>query len=208
MNPPLAYESRRFANGGLRGCRPIGFVSHQAPVSAAPRRGGTDDPRPFEYHAPTSVEAALALLATHGGERNYWPAGHSLLPMMKLRFADPAHLIDLNRIDTLKGIRLKGNEIRIGAMTSENDLNLVAAADRALPPAGRDRAFDFRSAGTLSRHHRGGTSRTVTRVTITRLSCCVSAASFVLRGSGGERVVPAEGYFLGTTPPLSSPTRS
>ena len=79
-------------------------------------------PRPFEYHAPTSVDAALALLATHGSEAKLLAGGHSLLPMMKLRFAEPAHLIDLNRIGTLKGIHLEGNEIRIGAMTSENDL--------------------------------------------------------------------------------------
>ena len=78
--------------------------------------------RPFEYHAPTSVEAALALLATHGSEAKLLAGGHSLLPMMKLRFADPAHLIDLNRINSLKGIRLEGNELRIGAMTCENDL--------------------------------------------------------------------------------------
>ena len=57
-------------------------------------------PRPFEYHAPTSVEAALALLATHGSEAKLLAGGHSLLPMMKLRFADPAHLIDLNRINS------------------------------------------------------------------------------------------------------------
>ena len=79
-------------------------------------------PRPFEYHAPTSVDAALALLATHGLEAKLLAGGHSLLPMMKLRFAEPAHLIDLNRISSLKGIRLEGNELRIGAMTTENDL--------------------------------------------------------------------------------------
>jgi len=73
--------------------------------------------------------------------------------MMKLRFADPAHLIDLNRIGSLKGIRLEGNEIRIGAMTSENDLIWSPLlASTALCWSRRE--SDFRPAGTLSRHHR------------------------------------------------------
>src|SRR6516162_8600564 len=79
-------------------------------------------PRPFEYHAPTSVQDALALLCAHGGDAKLLAGGHSLLPMMKLRFAEPGHLIDLGRIGELRGIRLDGSEIRIGAMTTENDL--------------------------------------------------------------------------------------
>ena len=154
-------------------------------------------PRPFEYHAPTSVDAALALLATLGSEAKLLAGGHSLLPMMKLRFADPAHLIDLNRISTLKGIRLEGNEIRIGAMTSENDLIwspllvehcplLVETARLISDPQVRYRGT---IGGDISHGDPGNDHPAV--------MLCLGA-SFVLKGSGGERVVPANGYFLGT----------
>jgi carbon-monoxide dehydrogenase medium subunit len=154
-------------------------------------------PRPFEYHAPTSVDAALALLATHGSEAKLLAGGHSLLPMMKLRFADPAHLIDLNRISSLKGIRLEGNELRIGAMTSENDLIwspllaehcplLVETARQISDPQVRYRGT---IGGDISHGDPGNDHPAV--------MLCLGA-SFVLKGSGGERVVAADGYFLGT----------
>ena len=154
-------------------------------------------PRPFEYYAPTSVDAALALLATHGSEAKLLAGGHSLLPMMKLRFADPAHLIDLNRISTLKGIRLEGNEIRIGAMTTENDLiwsPLLAEHCPLLVETARlisDPQVRYRGTigGDISHGDPGNDHPAV--------MLCLGA-SFVLKGSGGERVVPADGYFLGT----------
>jgi carbon-monoxide dehydrogenase medium subunit len=154
-------------------------------------------PRPFEYHAPTSVDAALALLATHGSEAKLLAGGHSLLPMMKLRFADPAHLIDLNRISSLKGIRLEGNELRIGAMTCENDLiwsPLLAQHCPLLVETARlisDPQVRYRGTigGDISHGDPGNDHPAV--------MLCLGA-SFVLKGGGGERVVPADGYFLGT----------
>jgi carbon-monoxide dehydrogenase medium subunit len=79
-------------------------------------------PAPFEYHAPRSVAEAVSLLSELGPEAKLLAGGHSLLPMMKLRFAQPSHLIDLGKIDGLRGIRQVGDEIRIGAMTTEHDL--------------------------------------------------------------------------------------
>lgn len=154
-------------------------------------------PRPFEYHAPTSVDGALALLATHGLEAKLLAGGHSLLPMMKLRFAEPAHLIDLNRISSLKGIRLEGNELRIGAMTTENDLiwsSLLAEHCPLLVETARlisDPQVRYRGTlgGDISHGDPGNDHPAV--------MLCLRA-SFVLRGGGGERVVPADGYFLGT----------
>jgi carbon-monoxide dehydrogenase medium subunit len=139
----------------------------------------------------------LALLATHGSEAKLLAGGHSLLPMMKLRFADPAHLIDLNRISTLKGIRLEGNEIRIGAMTSENDLiwsPLLAEHCPLLVETARlisDPQVRYRGTigGDISHGDPGNDHPAV--------MLCLGA-SFVLKGSSGERVVPADGYFLGT----------
>ena len=66
-------------------------------------------PREFEYHAPKSIPAMrLGLLEQFGDEAKLLAGGHSLLPMMKLRFAQPGHLIDLGGIRELKGIREEG----------------------------------------------------------------------------------------------------
>ena len=61
-------------------------------------------PPPFDYHAPTTVGEALKLLADLGDDAKLLAGGHSLLPVMKLRFAEPAHLIDLNRVGELASI--------------------------------------------------------------------------------------------------------
>ncbi len=79
-------------------------------------------PRDFEYYAPKSIPDALELLKQFGDEAKLLAGGHSLLPMMKMRFAQPGHLIDLGKISELKGIREEGGTIRIGAMTTENEL--------------------------------------------------------------------------------------
>src|SRR5512136_3267812 len=79
-------------------------------------------PAGFDYHAPRSVSDAIKLLGSLGPDAKLLAGGHSLLPMMKLRFAQPAHLIDLGRIRDLKGIREEGGVLRIGAMTTENEL--------------------------------------------------------------------------------------
>lgn len=90
-------------------------------------------PPTFDYHAPRSVGEALTLLGTLGSDAKLLAGGHSLLPMMKLRFAQPAHLIDLNRIAELRGIREEGATICIGAMTVENELIASALLQAKVP---------------------------------------------------------------------------
>jgi len=79
-------------------------------------------PGAFAYHRPTSVKEALSLLAQFGEEGRALAGGHSLIPMMKLRLATPEHLIDLAGVAELKGIRADGDDIVIGAMTTQHDL--------------------------------------------------------------------------------------
>ena len=79
-------------------------------------------PREFDYHAPKSIPDALGLLKQFGDEAKLLAGGHSLLPMMKMRFAQPGHLIDIGRIPELKGIREAAGTLHIGAMTTENEL--------------------------------------------------------------------------------------
>ena len=79
-------------------------------------------PASFEYERATSVEGAIASLQRLGSEARVIAGGHSLLPMMKLRLANPEHLIDINDLTELSYIREEGDELRIGALTRHVDL--------------------------------------------------------------------------------------
>ena len=79
-------------------------------------------PGSFSYHRPATVADAVKLLSTLGDEARPLAGGHSLVPMMKLRLATPAHLIDLHGVAALKGIRRDGNKVVIGAMTTQHEL--------------------------------------------------------------------------------------
>ena len=154
-------------------------------------------PGTFEYHAPSSLDEVLQLLSQYPDEAKLLAGGHSLLPMMKLRFASPAHLIDLNRIEALKGIREDNGVLRIGAMTTENELigsELLRAKCPLLAEAARQIADpQVRNCGTIGgdiAHGDPGNDHPAIMLAL--------GASFVVRGPGGERVVPADGFFLGT----------
>src|SRR5262245_10604818 len=79
-------------------------------------------PGAFAYHRPASVKEAVGLLAQFGEDGRALAGGHSLIPMMKLRLATPANLVDLGGIAELKGIKSDGGDIVIGAMTTQHDL--------------------------------------------------------------------------------------
>jgi carbon-monoxide dehydrogenase medium subunit len=154
-------------------------------------------PSGFDYHAPRSVGDAIALLGQYGGDAKLLAGGHSLLPMMKLRFAQPAHLIDLNRIDSLRGIREEGATIVIGAMTVENELIRSPLLQQKLPlltEAAKQIADpQVRNRGTIGgdiAHGDPGNDHPA-------LSIALDAV-FVLEGPGGSRQVAADGFFQGT----------
>ena len=79
-------------------------------------------PATFDYAAPESLEEAFALLEQHGDEAKILAGGHSLIPMMKLRFASPEFLIDINNIPGLSYIKEEDGYLKIGAMTREAEL--------------------------------------------------------------------------------------
>jgi carbon-monoxide dehydrogenase medium subunit len=154
-------------------------------------------PREFEYHAPRSISDAIGLLAQFGDEAKLLAGGHSLLPMMKMRFAQPGHLIDLGRIPELKGIREEGGTLRIGAMTTENELIWSKLLQDKCPllVEGARLISDpqVRYKGTIGgdiAHGDPGNDHPALMLAL--------RASFVLRGGSGERVVPADGFFIGT----------
>ena len=76
-------------------------------------------PSSFDYTAPSSLDEALELLQDLGDDAKILAGGHSLIPMMKLRFAEPEHLIDLNNVPELSYLKIEGGMLRIGAMTRE-----------------------------------------------------------------------------------------
>jgi aerobic carbon-monoxide dehydrogenase medium subunit len=90
-------------------------------------------PGPFEYHRPATVADAVKLLADFGDEARPLAGGHSLVPMMKLRLATPGHLIDLHGVAGLKGIRRDGNNVVIGAMTTQAELLASNEIAKSLP---------------------------------------------------------------------------
>ncbi len=79
-------------------------------------------PANFTYHKATSLAEAIALSQTHGEEAKFMSGGHSLLPMMKLRFATPSHIIDISKIDGLSYIKEDGDTLKIGALTTQTEL--------------------------------------------------------------------------------------
>ena len=154
-------------------------------------------PGTFEYHAPTTVADALSLLGQYGDEAKVMAGGHSLLPMMKLRFAEPAHLIDLNGIAELRGINETKGVIHIGAMTTENQLidsQLLWEKCPLIPEAAKLIADpQVRNRGTIGgdiAHGDPGNDHPAIMLAL--------GASFVLAGPNGERTLPADGFFLGT----------
>ena len=154
-------------------------------------------PPKFEYHAPRSVAEAVALLGQFGSDAKLLAGGHSLLPMMKLRFAQPEHLIDINRIPELRGVCEDGATVVIGAMTVENELirsPILQAKVPLLSEAAKLIADpQVRNRGTIGgdiAHGDPGNDHPALSL--------VCDAEFVLEGPNGRRTVPANGFFLGT----------
>jgi carbon-monoxide dehydrogenase medium subunit len=161
-------------------------------------------PPAFDYHAPRSVADAIKLLGELGPDAKLLAGGHSLLPMMKLRFAQPSHLIDLGKIADLRGIAQAGDQIHIGAMTTENDLLRSALLAEKVPllveGAGWIADPQVRYKGTIGgdiSHGDPGNDHPALMLALD--------ASFVLKGRAGERVVKADGFFLGLYSTLLEP---
>jgi carbon-monoxide dehydrogenase medium subunit len=154
-------------------------------------------PPSFEYHSPSSIDDAVALLSQLGDDAKVLAGGHSLLPMMKLRFAEPEHLVDINNIDSLKGIREDNGDIVIGAMTSENALiasDLLQQRCPLLPEVARQIADpQVRNRGTIGgdiAHGDPGNDHPAIMMALD--------ARFTLVGPNGSREVAANDFFLGT----------
>ena len=149
-----------------------------------------------EYEAPRAVSEAVALLAEHQDEASVLAGGQSLIPLLALRLAQPALLIDINGIDELSGVSATDGWVAIGAMTREylaeesgtiaDAVPLLAAA---LPLIGHEA---IRSRGTVG----GSLAHADPAAELPAVARALDA-EFVVRGPSGERVVPASEWFEG-----------
>jgi carbon-monoxide dehydrogenase medium subunit len=153
-------------------------------------------PAPFGYERATSLDGAISALREHGSEARIIAGGHSLLPMMKLRLANPEYLVDINELSELAYIREQDGEIRIGALTRHVDLlkSDVLAARFALFRDAEEVIADpvVRNRGTI-----GGSLCQADAAEDLSAVCSAAKAQVVIRGADGERVVSMEGFHVG-----------
>jgi aerobic carbon-monoxide dehydrogenase medium subunit len=153
-------------------------------------------PAPFEYERASSVEGAIASLQTLGSGARVIAGGHSLLPMMKLRLAKPEHLIDINDLTELSFIREEGGEIRIGALTRHVTLLKSDLLARHLPLF-RDAEHVIADPVVRNRGTIGGSLCQADAAEDLSAVCAAAKADVVIRGTGGERVVPMGDFHVG-----------
>jgi len=153
-------------------------------------------PAAFEYERATSVEGAIASLERLGPEARIIAGGHSLLPMMKLRLANPEHLIDINDLKELAYIREAGGEIRIGALTRHVDLLKSELLARHFPLF-RDAEHVIADPVVRNRGTIGGSLCQADPAEDLSAVCTAAKAKVVIRGVSGERVVGMEDFHVG-----------
>jgi carbon-monoxide dehydrogenase medium subunit len=153
-------------------------------------------PGSFEYHRPTSLAAATALLHELGDGGRVLAGGHSLIPMMKLRLATPEHLVDLRGIAELHGLGRAGDDVAIGAMTTQAEL--IADKDLAdAIPLLREAALQIadpqvRNVGTIGGNVANGDPAN----DMPAVMQCLGAA-FELSGPTGVRRIAARDFYEG-----------
>ena len=153
-------------------------------------------PAPFGYERATSVDGAIASLERLGSEARVIAGGHSLLPMMKLRLANPEHLVDINDLTELAYIREQGDEVRIGALTRHVDL-LKSDALAEHFPVFRDAEEVIADPVVRNRGTIGGSLCQADAAEDLSAVCSALKATVVIRGPQGERTVRMEDFHVG-----------
>ena len=159
------------------------------------------------YEAPATVAEAVDLLAEHRDEASVLAGGQSLIPLLALRLARPAVLVDINGVDELSGVSVTDGCVAIGAMTreyaaeeSETIADTVPLLAAALPLIGHEA---IRSRGTIG----GSLAHADPAAELPAVARALDA-EFVVRSRSGERVIPAAEFFEGYLTTAAVPTRS
>lgn len=152
-------------------------------------------PPAFEYLRPNTIPEAITLLRQHGEDAKILSGGQSLIPMMKLRIARPGYLIDINRISGLSYIKEEGGFLKIGGLTREAELE-ASPLIRSKYPILLDTSLviadpQVRNLATVGGNLAHGDPANDHPATMLALG-----AQVVATGSGGERVIPIEEFFL------------
>jgi aerobic carbon-monoxide dehydrogenase medium subunit len=152
-------------------------------------------PAAFDYHRATTVDEAIALLQQYGDEAKILAGGHSLLPTMKLRLAQPAHLVDIGRISGLSYIREDNGAVAVGAMTTYRTIELsdLLRSYFALLPEGTVMIGDqqVRNRGTI-----GGSIAHSDPAADTPGMVLALKADIIAQGPGGKRTIKADDFFM------------
>ena len=153
------------------------------------------NPSQFAYQRAESVDEAIALLQKHGEGAKLIAGGHSLLPIMKLRLAEPELLIDIGRIPQLGGVRREDGEIAIGALVTHHHVATDAQIRSTVPLLGDAAARvgdrQVRNRGTI-----GGALAHADAAADYPAAILSLDATIVARGPRGEREIPAREFFL------------
>ena len=154
-------------------------------------------PARFEYHAPSTVADVLALLHEHGDEAKPLAGGQSLVPMLALRLTRFEHLIDLNRVPELQGVKSTNGTITVGGMTRQASVGRdrqiadgVPLLARATPLIGH---FQIRNRGTL-----GGSLAHADPASEYPAVAMALRAQFEVASTAGQRTVVADDFFVST----------
>jgi carbon-monoxide dehydrogenase medium subunit len=153
-------------------------------------------PAAFEYHRATTVDDALALLSQYGDDGKLIAGGHSLLPVMKLRFARPTHLIDIRRVPELAGIREEDGVLRIGATTTHAVVAESGVIRHRVPmlaeAAGRIADAQVRNMGTIG----GSLAHADPAADLPAVTLALGVELRVV-GRRGPRTIPVDEFFTG-----------
>lgn len=153
-------------------------------------------PAAFDYVRAESAEEAISLIGQHGDESKFLAGGHSLIPLMKLRLAQPTVLIDIGRLDDLSYIRDAGDHIAIGAMTRHMDVETSPILAEHVPLL----AHAASHVGDPQVRHRGtiggsiAHSDSASDLPATTLAL---GATYVAQGPGGTREIAAGDFYKG-----------
>jgi len=152
-------------------------------------------PAKFDYHAPTSLDDAVALLQRYGGDAKILAGGQSLMPLLNFRLSRPAALVDLNRIASLAYIREENGQVRLGAMTRQRTIEFSPVVARRLPLLSEATKWvghlPIRTRGTIGGSIAHADPSAEYPAVLTALE-----GEVVARGPKGERVVKAKDLFL------------
>jgi carbon-monoxide dehydrogenase medium subunit len=153
-------------------------------------------PQSFQYESPGTIAEAISLLHKYGDEAKILSGGHSLIPMMKLRFATPEYLIDINNIPGLSHIREENGVVKIGALTRESEIEHSDLLKKHFPifPDVTKLIADpqVRNRGTIGGNLAHGDAANDHPAVMIALN-----ATVIITGAEGERSVPINDFFFG-----------